>query len=160
MPISPTQQLNDFDKETNTKFSKLDNAIITAIKANPEANRAEIAKIVKGLGAAKHIQTVYVRLKKKDYLQKEFSEIKKYHDEYLQREQLPIAAKVVTKALKNKELKESAKYPYVKLVYDKAYGETHNVAHQSGVSIGAIQNAQIIIQSDLSGNDDSEPKDS
>ena len=101
------------------------------------------------LGGAKHIQTVYKRLKQKDYLQRDLPEIEKYEQEVLHREDLPLARKVARKALKNKEMNEKEKFPYVKLVYDKAYGETHRNVSTPGVSIESIQIASVNILADI-----------
>jgi len=108
------------------------------------------------LGAAKHIQSVYNRLKKKDYLQRELAEIQAAKYEHLERIQVPLAAKVVDKALKDKELNLKDKMPFVKLVYDKSFGELHRNVSEGSVNIGAIKNAQIIIQGALNRNSDAD----
>ena len=125
--------------------STLDPAILTVKKAFPEADKAQLAKICKQIGATNHVQSVYNRLKKKDYLNMELSELENQLRQQLVRDTYPLAVKRATKALKNKDLDDKAAFPYVKLAYDKVHGETYRNVSQPGISIDSIQNAQIIV---------------
>ena len=149
--------MNDNNKEETTqkptqkpiKLSKLDKAILTTLKAHPNLNKAQLAKAVVDLGVTAHIHSVYNRLKKKDYLQREMTEIENHLQEQLVREDYPLARKRLVKALKDKDITHKEALPYVKLVYDKTHGEKYINKSPEVVHIGAIKNAQFVIQSDL-----------
>ena len=142
--------------EKPKKLSKMDKAIITAIKANPDTSRAQLANTVVGLGAAKHIQSVYGRLKKKDYLNAELSQIEDFHAQQLQREDYPLARTRLRKALNDKDkttgeyvLSHKEAFPMIKLVYDKVHGEKHFNQAPQVVNIESINNAQFNIKADV-----------
>ena len=137
------------EPEKPKKLSKMDRAIITAIKANPDISRAQLANTVVDLGAAKHIQSVYGRLKKRDYLNAELVQIENYHAQQLQREDYPLARKRLNKALKDKDITHKEALPYVKLVYDKVHGEKHFNQAPQVIHIDAINNAQFLIKDDV-----------
>ena len=154
-------ELNDpGEKETNKpekpiKLSKLDNAILTTIKANNTSSKSEIAHGVVGLGVTNHIQSVYNRLKQKDYLQAEIQRIRDYNRQHLDREIVPIALKQVKKVIKSKTLTADeiklykAKEPFIKLAIDKSFGDIHHTEAPQVVNIESIQNAQFLIKADL-----------
>jgi len=144
----PLTNLPDNSKITGNN-STLDPAILTAIKAYPNASKSQIANIVKDMGVTNHIQSVYNRLKKKDYLNKEIAEIETQHHQQLVREDYPLARKRLAKALKDKDLTHKEAFPFVKLAYDKVHGETFKNAPSAGIPMVAIQNAQIIVQGDI-----------
>ena len=137
------------------KLSKLDQGILTVMHANPEANRTEIVNKTYDLGLVKHKQTVYNRLKKRDYLQAELSQIEDYHAQQLQREDYPLARKRLNKALSDKDetgayvLSHKEAFPMIKLVYDKVHGEKHFNQAPQVVHIDAINNAQFNISNDV-----------
>ena len=135
--------------EKPKKMSKMDMAIVTAIKAEPGITKAQLANRVVSLGAAQHIQSVYGRLKKKDYLQAELSQIEDYHAQQLQREDYPLARKRLNKALKDPELSHKEAFPMIKLVYDKVHGEKHFNQAPQVVNIESINNAQFNIKADV-----------
>ena len=135
--------------EKPKKMSKMDMAIVTAIKAEPGITKAQLANRVVSLGAAQHIQSVYGRLKKKDYLQAELSQIEDFHAQQLQREDYPLARKRLNKALKDSELTHKEALPYVKLVYDKVHGEKHFNQAPQVIHIDSINNAQFNIKDDV-----------
>ena len=139
-------------RKTPPKLSKLDKNILTATKALTNPTKANIARHVVELGGAKHIQTVYKRLKQKDYLRGELQAVEQYEYESLHREDLPLARKRARKAIKNKDLNDKEVFPYVKLIYDKAYGEVHKTVGQSGISIDTIESIQIMVNADVSRN--------
>ena len=131
------------------KLSKLDQGILTVMHANPDATRAAIVNKVVDLGLAKHKPTVYNRLKKRDYLQAELSQIEDYHAQQLQREDYPLARKRLNKALKDPELSHKEAFPMIKLVYDKVHGEKHFNQAPQVVNIESINNAQFNIKQDV-----------
>lgn len=63
------------------------------------------------------MQHGYKRLTKNEYLHADIEKIKQAHHDFLVREAMPKANKVVMKKLKAEE------FPAVKLVYDKYYGQ-------------------------------------
>ena len=135
--------------ELPAKLSKIDKAIITVIKSEPDINKAQLANRIVALGITKHIQSVYNRLKKKDYLQAELSQIEDFHAQQLQREDYPLARKRLNKALKDSELTHKEALPYVKLVYDKVHGEKHFNQAPQVIHIDSINNAQFNIKDDV-----------
>ena len=138
------------------KLSKLDEGILTVMRANPEANRTDIVNKTYALGLTKHKQTVYNRLKKKDYLNAELSKIEDFHAQQLQREDYPLARKRLRKALNDKDkdgeyvLSHKEAFPMIKLVYDKVHGEKHFNQAPQVVNIESINNAQFNIKADVS----------
>ena len=144
-----TLNLPDIPKKS-VKLSTLDEGILTVMRANPEANRTDIVNKTYALGLVKHKQTVYNRLKKKDYLNAELSKIEDFHAQQLQREDYPLARKRLNKALKDQELTHKEALPYVKLVYDKVHGEKHFNQAPQVVNIESINNAQFNIKADVS----------
>ena len=148
-------ELNDpGEKETNKperrkKASKIDQAVTLTLQANPNANKAQIVKNCIALGAAKHPQAVYNRLRKKDYLQAEIQTVRDSNRQYLDRIIVPKALKSVQKAINNKDLDEKGKFPYIKLAIDKSFGDIHHTEAPQVVNIESIQNAQFLIKADL-----------
>ena len=137
------------------KLSTLDKNILAATKVLDNPTKSNIANYVVELGGAKHIQTVYNRLKKRDYLQAELSQIEDYHAQQLQREDYPLARKRLNKALSDKDetgayvLSHKEAFPMIKLVYDKVHGEKHFNQAPQVVNIESINNAQFNISNDV-----------
>ena len=142
------QNTSDIPK-IDLKPSKLDKAIVTVIKSDPDITKAQLANRIVALGITKHVQSVYNRLKKKDYLQAELSQIEDYHAQQLQREDYPLARKRLNKALKDPELSHKEAFPMIKLVYDKVHGEKHFNQAPQVVNIESINNAQFNIKQDV-----------
>ena len=134
---------------TATNPSKLDLNILSATKALDNPTKASISKHVVALGGAKHIQTVYKRLKLKDYLRAEIQSVRDNNREYLDRIIVPDALKVTRKAIRNKDLTEKEKLPYVKLAMDKSFGETHHHTAPQQVNIKNIESIQVAISNDV-----------
>ena len=143
------EQVEPITPEKPKKMSKMDMAMVTAIKAEPGMTKAQLANRVVSLGAAKHIQSVYGRLKKRDYLNAELSQIEDFHAQQLQREDYPLARKRLNKALKDNDITHKEALPYVKLVYDKVHGEKHFNQAPQVIHIDAINNAQFLIKDDV-----------
>ena len=137
----------------------IDKAFVSLKTENPNLNVNQIAEKLKASKIIRSNATLYKRYNNSDYLRREFSEVEKQQIEQLHREEYPLARKRVRKALKNKDLDDKSAFPYVKLVYDKVYGEKTRNNSEPGIQIGAIQNAQFIIESDLKSTDDNSNSD-
>ena len=135
--------------EIPENISKLDRNILSATKALDNPTKSNIANHVVSLGGAAHIQTVYKRLKLKDYLHAEIGTIRDHNRQLLDRTIVPDALKVMHKAIKSKVLDEKAKLPYVKLAVDKSFGDIHHVEQPSVINIKSINNAQFVIGQDI-----------
>lgn len=139
---------NNTDKPT-PKLSKLDKNIIAATNLLEDPTKSAIANHVVDLGGAKHIQTVYKRLKQKDYLTRELQEVRSHNLERIQREHVPKALIKLKKQLNNKD--DRVQLSAINTTLKYGMGEMINTP-APGVSIGAIQNAQILIQGAISSS--------
>ncbi len=140
-------------EESELKLSTLDKNIISATKALDNPTKSSIANHVVQLGGAKHIQTVYKRLKQKDYLRLELAEVRRHNLERIQREHVPKALIKLKKQLNNKN--DSVQMRAINTTLKYGMGEMIN-APESGVAIGTITNAQIIIEANSGRKDSSE----
>ena len=136
-------------QESPPKLSKLDKNIISATKALTNPTKSNIANHVVELGGAKHIQTVYKRLRAKDYLQGGIQDIETFHNEFLQRELAPLALRNIKKVYKDKSLAPKERFSYDKLIADKMYGEKHVHTGRQQVNIGSVERIQVMINNSL-----------
>ena len=154
--ITPNTDIIPNNLEYPKKPSKIDKAIVTVIKSEPNITKAQLANRIVALGITKHVQSVYNRLKKKDYLNAELSKIEDFHAQQLQREDYPLARTRLRKALNDKDkttgeyvLSHKEAFPMIKLVYDKVHGEKHFNQAPQVVNIESINNAQFNIGKDI-----------
>jgi len=112
-------------EKTEENLDRIDNAILALAKHEPNLTKRQLGLKLKELGAVKHQNTVYKRLKKSDYLRSELAEIERKINEELHRDLYPLASKRVKHALKSKEYNDLQVKEYVKLVFDKVHGENH-----------------------------------
>jgi hypothetical protein len=108
-----------------------------------------IGRKLVALGLSRCKDTIYQRLKKSEYLRAEFAAIEKHIQEQLVREDFPLARRVAHKALRPAQMSEKDKFPYVKLVYDKALANRKDKIPESPVSIGTIERLQVIMKATL-----------
>ena len=129
------------------KLSTLDKNIIAATKLLDNPTKSNIANHVVELGATKHIQSVYRRLKQKDYLNRELQEVRAHNLESIQRQHVPKALRKLNSILtQNKDKKLQLQAVNTTLKY--GMGEMVNVP-TPGVSIGAINVASLNILADV-----------
>ena len=149
-----TNQNNQDTLTLPDNLTNIDKAIVRTIQSGRGTTKSEIANHVVGLGITKHPESVYRRLAKKDYLSAEIHAIRDHNRQYLDRLIVPDALAYMKKTIKNKELDEKTKLPYIKLAVDKSFGDIHHVEQPSVVHIDAINNAQFIIANDTSAISD------
>jgi hypothetical protein len=128
------------------KPTKLDKAIDLVVSQDPGMPKGEIANRVIDIGAAKHKESVFRRLRKRDYKHGEISTIRDYNRQYLDRLIVPKALKVMDKAIKADDISDKDKYPYVKLAIDKSFGEIRHNEQPQVVRIDSINKAQILVK--------------
>ena len=149
--INPANNENTpISSNKHKKRSKMDNAILTVLQAEPSVTSSQLVNKVVQLGGAKHTTSVYKRLAKKDYLRAEIHAIRDNNRQFLDRIVVPDALNVMRKAIRSNELDEKGKLPYVKLAIDKSFGDIHHVEQPSVIHIDSINNAQFNIASDIS----------
>lgn len=139
LPLTPENP-----DENKPQLNKLDKHILTAATSLDNPTRAAIANHVVDLGGAKHTQSVYRRLQQKDYLRMELAEIRRHNLETIQRTHVPKALIKLKKQLNNTD--DSVQMRAINTTLKYGMGEIVNAPEQ-GISIGSIQNAQIIIES-------------
>jgi seryl-tRNA synthetase len=155
------QKPSNTDQSSNKstpKFSKIDKAAILIAKDNPTLNNHQIAKKVMDLGISKDRKSVHNRWYKNDYLRREITEVRNRNLSELQRKHVPKALKKLNKLLNEKEDKK-LQLQAVNTTLKYGMGEIIN-APSPGISVGAIENAQIFVNSALdtadSGNNDTQ----
>lgn len=136
-------------QEPSKNVSKIDKAIDLVVSQNPGMPKGQIANEVIALGSAKHKESVFRKLRKRDYKVGEIGTIRDYNRQYLDRIIVPDALKVMKNAIKSKDLPIKDKQPWVKLAVDKSFGEIRHTEQPQVVHIDAINNAQFVIKQDL-----------
>jgi hypothetical protein len=153
--LTKDQIPDSFPQKKTGPVDRLTTAILTKVKAAPGSTRADIARHCVQIGAAKHLPTVYNKLRKSEYLRAEIQKIRDANRQYLDRLVVPDALKVMHKAIKSKELSDDerkllkAKEMYVKLAVDKSFGEIRHSETPSAVNIANIERLQVAIAADL-----------
>jgi hypothetical protein len=135
-----------------SKLSKLDMAILTLAKANPQASAYQIGKQLLKAGVSTNRLSVYHRLKKNDYLNAEFKRLEVYNREQLVREDFPLARKKLRNVLKSKDnsVPAAVQVQAAKIIYDKALADRQDKHPESPVIIENIERLQVLIQGDVS----------
>ena len=91
------------------------------------------------MGVVAQPENAYRRLKNSQIKQLNRSEIRQHWQDKINYELTPLALKETKKALKNKKLDERAKYPYIKMVVDKAIADDQVAPQPSIVHIESLQ---------------------
>jgi len=92
--------------ENRPKLTALEQRAIQLVKENPMLSNYQIGKKLKELGASANARSIYVRLKKNEYLNGEIEKIRQANLEMMSREIVPEALKIHKKALKLQPLKD------------------------------------------------------
>ena len=135
-----------------SKLSKIDKAAILIAKDKPHLNNSQLGKEIVKLGISKNHKSLTDRWYKNDYLRRELTEVRNKNLSTVQREHVPKALKKLGKQLNNSDDKIQLQAINTTLKY--GMGEIINAPAQ-GVPMVAIQNAQFIIEGDItSGGQD------
>ena len=130
------------------KLDHIDQAILQAATVSPNLPINAIANNLIRTGIVNSRDTVYKRLRNKDYLRGEFEKIQQNHREQFSRELMPLAIKKTRKALKTLDEKEA--YPYVAMTVKTTLGDQGPAAPQTTINIGQMQ----VLQGIMRGNSD------
>jgi len=149
------------------KLDTIGKAIVQIKQKNPSFSVSKIANKIRDIGLIKSRTTVYRRYNRSDYLQREFAEVQAHEDERLLRQTGPRAVDQIDLILtKGKVKRGPGKYEEVdvRTIADTAkhvtkhhWGERQRSPQSSGVSVGAIKNAQITIMNAIQRGDSDEP---
>ena len=122
-------------------LTPIDKAALLIGKDNPTLTNAEIAHEVVGLGITKHPESVFRAFVKRDYVSKELGKVRANHRDRMSRLIVPMALQAIYNALRpSSKLSQKDKYPWVKLVVDKEFGEEQPIRPARTVPVSQIQN--------------------
>ena len=131
-----TQYLANIEEKQALK----DEAILNIAKQYPNITTHELGKKLVDVGIMQLPNTIYKRLKQRDYLKERLNDLDHYWKELKSRELMPLATKELKAGLKDKDLAFKDKMPAIKLVYDKQFGEDRTPARQdTHISIDQVQ---------------------
>ena len=137
--------MNQNKSNTRQNHEIIDGIIVDQIKCHPDKPINQIGNDLKQIGVYKHPVSVYHRLVQSDFIKLELAKLKEKVQESVARELFPIAFKQAKIALKNKDLDEKGKFPYIKLIFDKTLGEDFQGIINQTVNINQLQ--QVVNQS-------------
>lgn len=130
--------------ETPQEPDDIDKAILKAASLQPNKPRHAIARNLVNAGVINNVQLVYDRLKRRDYLSREFEEIQQNHREAFSRELMPIAIKRTRKALKT--LNDKDVFPYVQLTAKTTLGDHGSNPQAPTINIEHLERMQVLLK--------------
>ena len=106
-----------------------DELILEVAKKYPEMNTNQLSCKLNDLGILGNKTELYRRKKNSELLAEGLPDVDRYWREHNSREIMPLAMKRTKKALKDHTLNEKEVFPYVKLAFDKQFGEDLSQPH-------------------------------
>lgn len=128
------------------KYDETDQAILNIVTSDPNITTNQIGHRLLTIGQCTSTDTVYKRLRRKDYLRREVEEIRQNHREQISRELMPLALKVTRKALKSKDMSEKDKHPYVQMVVKSDLGDQGADGKPATINIEHLERMQVLLK--------------
>jgi hypothetical protein len=124
---------------TLRKQQIVDDIILNDLTLHPDKPINQIGNDLKDLGVYESREAIYHRLVKSDYLRVEVTKLKERVRETWLRELMPLSIKRIKNALKNDDLDDKIRFPYIKLVADKVLGEDFAGMINTTINIKSLQ---------------------
>ena len=137
-------------KEKVPKLSRYEQTAIRLLKEDPALTNYGLGKKIKDMGLAKSDKAIYNRLKQKDYLRREFHEIRAANLEFLSREVTPVALKIHRKVLRDRTIENKDKKDWVAMALRAEFKPSDSPGQQTTINIAQMQ----VLQQLMRGNAD------